>query len=238
MGTGVCSCQTLELLVNENDYLGTYENLVMANGQMIRRPLAKVTFELRGRTFQQVVAVSQQGERDSFVFLSAPPMSEKAAIEAVEDLCDREVRRQSASTGEVDDSPPPAQVSAVLTRSAMTMVDAQKAASDNVKVDVVPPTPLEPGTVSKKTESAGEGGALGGAEVEESCDEVCDKSVGISGSDEVCELSVFGSPVMGEENSMDCLRSEILADDSLKHCRELADRKANGFRMDCFSMIH
>ncbi len=59
-------------------------------------------------------------------------MSEKAAIEAVEDLCDREVRRQSASTGEEEDSPPPAQVSAVLTRCARKVVDAQKAASDNV----------------------------------------------------------------------------------------------------------
>ncbi len=45
-----------------------------------------------------------------------------------------------------------------------------------MSVDVVPPTPLEPGTVSKKTESAGEGGALGGAEVEESCGEVVGRS--------------------------------------------------------------
>ncbi len=66
-------------LVDESHYLGTHENLVMANGQMIRRPFAKVKFEIMGREFEQVVAVSQQGERQNFVFFSAPPEDESHA---------------------------------------------------------------------------------------------------------------------------------------------------------------
>ncbi len=60
-------------LVDESHYLDTHENLVMANGQMIRRPFAKVKYNIMGREFEQVVAVSQQGERQNFVFFSASP---------------------------------------------------------------------------------------------------------------------------------------------------------------------
>ncbi len=72
-----------------------------------------------------------------------------------DDLSSEGDRRQSASTGEEEDSLPPAPVAAVLTRSARKMVDAQKAASDNVKVDVVPQLLLNRGQSLKRLSPLG-----------------------------------------------------------------------------------
>jgi len=83
-------------LVDSSHYTGEYESLTLANGLVIRRPLAKVTFDIRGRVFDQLVAVSQQGERTNFVFLSSPPKDEDDAIKSLDTLCDREVERHKS----------------------------------------------------------------------------------------------------------------------------------------------
>ncbi len=106
----------------------------------------------------------------------------------------------------------------------------QKAVKDKVDEDVVPPTPLEPGTVTKRADSAGEGGVRGGAEEKDIELEESDKNDGLGGSDEVRELECFGSPEMVEVNEVDNLREDVKLDESLKHCRDLADRQANGFK--------
>jgi len=219
-------------LVLESDYLGTYESLVLADDRVVRRPLARVEFELRGRTFNQVVAVSQQGERESFVFLSAPPMSEEDAIKAVEDLCDREVERQSEQSGKVEAKPPPVPVSSVMTRAATKKAVAQAQKEESSECDVIPPVSLEPGVCAPNTTPAGEGEAVPGMEVKADSVEESDRNCGNGGSEEECELDDLGSPETGEVCQKDDLRKEIGEDSSLKHCCDLADRKANGFVWD------
>ncbi len=246
-------------LLDQTHFTGEFESLVCANGAVIRCPLARVTFELRGRTFSQVVAVSQQGDRQSFVFLSAPPESESDALVALDKLCDREVRRHTLSTGLEDVSPSPVPVSVVLTRSAAKetratleqvgpskvplpsskpgVMDVIPDPAGEVEDEVVPEVSICPGSedVIERSESS--------TKVEESnvkdvvedererrdVEEVCDRDVVAKGSVEDEVLECFGSPNMAVRNEKEVLRYEVEEDESLKVCRELANKQLNGY---------
>ncbi len=142
-------------LVDPTHFTGEYKVLVLADGKSIRRPLAKVRFELCGEVFDQVVAVSNQGERESFVFLSSPPEDEGAALSALKSLCEREARRHTMLTGQ--EAPlldPPVSASAVVTRSEFKRAVSQ--AVEQTKSSDVPLLLVEPGVTAPSAAPAGE----------------------------------------------------------------------------------
>ncbi len=246
-------------LVDRAHMTGEYKSLVMADGSVIRRPLARVSFDLRGRQFDQVVAVSDQGNRKSFVFLSAPPESDSEAVVALEKLCDREALRHLVSTGKEDASPPPVPVSAVVTRAASTRVVSGAATKEQVKTSKVPPSPSKLGVMDVIPEPAGEVGdavvpevsgcpergdvtdiSESSTEVAE-CnvheeervrldeDEECDRNDRGGGSVEEDVLECLGSPSMAVRDEKEVLRNEIVGDETLKGCRDLASKQLNGY---------
>ncbi len=220
-------------LVDDSHYLGTHENLVMANGQMIRRPLAKVKFEIMGREFEQVVAVSQQGERQSFVFLSAPPEDESHATNFIEAVCDREVRRHQASLVSAVE-PNNAALSAAVTREASKKAAKREAEQIVLESDVVPPIHFKPGVPALTAEPAGE-------EPDRDEDVVAEESARNEGemeSVDAGESVSLGSPNVVEESEKDKLRADVDQDETLSQCKELVTRSMNGYAWEDGLIFH
>ncbi len=255
--TGAVVSLVSEDLVEPSHYTGKYSNLVLANGQVIRRPMVKVEIELMGRKFTQEAAVNHDQKRPKFVFFASPPRSEGEALVTLESMCKREVGRHTVSPGEKNVSHSVSPVSAVVTRAASKKVASQAAELETEESSETAPEGVLSESVSCESFSTSVPMSVSGQGADASqvatspLSKEKDKPSGVCSSSDSSRLSDSAEECVGKDNvSSDveedvlvslgcpelldgsvnkCIKNEINEDVTLRAVRTLGDNKQNGY---------
>ncbi len=246
--TGAVVSLVSEDLVGPSNYTGEYSNLVLADGQVIRRPMVTVEIELMGKQFTQTAAVNHDKKRQRFVFFASPPSSEGEALVTLRAMCLREERRHTLSPGEQTATHSVSPVSAVMTRAASNLAAQRVTEQETAENIVTVPEGAESESEPSENSSVGLQDVATPPEVviepkeRVECEKTTVSNSSLRNSDEEWAgkekekgmveddvLVTLGCPDLVEESVNNNIKVEVNNDDSLKAIRDLAGRRQNGY---------